>query len=127
MASIEFGSTPNLRIAIIAEAPQSTRKLAWPRSTRKQVLKRPPEPNASPEPRNFSRIAGHRSRAGRKPCVSWSTSSGPQRPTFAHCRPIERVQETFRYLDLSGYYSVRPTDEVSRGRPDAFRSDRMFG
>lgn len=41
----------------MTEAPQSMRKLAAPRSTKKQVLNRPPEPNASPEPRNFNRMS----------------------------------------------------------------------
>ena len=52
-----FGSTPNLRIAISEEAPQSMRKRVFPSSTRKQVLNRPPLPKASPQPRKRSFIA----------------------------------------------------------------------
>src|ERR1700733_3485714 len=56
IASIPFGSTPKRRIEIIAEAPQSIRKLlASRRLTKKQVFSRPPEPNASPQPRNLMR------------------------------------------------------------------------
>jgi hypothetical protein len=50
IVAIEFGSTPNFRIAIMLEAPQSMRKDVEAVVTRKQVLNRPPEPNASPEP-----------------------------------------------------------------------------
>src|SRR5258705_2047929 len=53
IASIPFGSTRKRRIEIIAEAPQSIKKLASRRLTKKQVFRRPPEPNASPQPRNF--------------------------------------------------------------------------
>ena len=51
-----FGSMPNLRIAIIEEAPQSMRKAPRLSLTWKHVLKRPPLPNASPEPRNCNSI-----------------------------------------------------------------------
>src|SRR6266702_4383970 len=53
-----LGSTWALRIATIEEAPQSISTLPCAaRSRWKQVLKRPPLPKASPEPRNCRRIA----------------------------------------------------------------------
>src|SRR5919201_6650938 len=51
-----FGSMPNLRIATIEEAPQSMRKAPRRSRTWMHVLKRPPLPNASPEPRNCTSI-----------------------------------------------------------------------
>ena len=53
IAPILFGSTPKRRIEVIAEAPQSIRKLRSPRLTKKQVFRRPPEPKASPQLRNL--------------------------------------------------------------------------
>src|SRR5260370_5460067 len=75
IASIPFGSTPKRRIEIIAEAPQSIRKLASPRLTKKQVFKRPPEPNASPQPRNFTSRAFFRQQDQSQPwkgTVAWA-------------------------------------------------------
>src|SRR5579875_1132256 len=51
---------PNLRMAIIEDAPQSTRKAPIRSRTWKQVLKRPPLPKASPDPRNCTSIASLR-------------------------------------------------------------------
>src|ERR687892_125919 len=48
--SIELGSTSNRRIATIAVAPQSIRQQPFFEVTMKQVWKRPPLPNASPQP-----------------------------------------------------------------------------
>src|SRR5258708_8622422 len=53
-----LGSTCSLRIATIEVAPQSISTLPCAaRSRWKQVLRRPPLPKASPEPRNCRRIA----------------------------------------------------------------------
>src|SRR5258708_19715855 len=52
-----LGSTCSLRIATIEVAPQSISTLPCAaRSRWKQVLRRPPLPKASPEPRNVRRI-----------------------------------------------------------------------
>src|ERR1043166_5769661 len=63
MPSMLFGSTPAWRSATIEEAPQSTRIVEFAASRRKQVLKRPPEPNASPEPMTVRRMSRRRARA----------------------------------------------------------------
>src|SRR6266436_8345488 len=54
--STRLGSIPYLRIAIRLEAPQSIKNAPVSLSTRMQVLNRPPLPNASPLPRNSSRM-----------------------------------------------------------------------
>src|SRR6266404_9959490 len=57
--SMRLGSIPYLRIAIRLEAPQSIKNEPVSLSTRKQVLNRPPLPNASPLPRNCIRMHFH--------------------------------------------------------------------
>src|SRR6202023_2762459 len=56
---MRLGSIPYLRIAIRLEAPQSIKNAPALFSTRKQVLNRPPLPNASPLPRNCIRMHSH--------------------------------------------------------------------
>src|SRR5438132_2284416 len=51
IASISFGSTLKWRMATSDEAPQSSRTLEVAERTWMQAWKRPPLPNASPEPR----------------------------------------------------------------------------
>jgi len=52
IVSISFKATPFALRAIREEAPQSIRKFACLPVTWKQVLNRPPLPNASPHPIN---------------------------------------------------------------------------
>src|SRR5438067_2365847 len=62
MASIVLGSTPCARSATGADAPQSIRTVRPAAARWKQVLWRPPEPNASPEPMILSCMSRRRAR-----------------------------------------------------------------
>src|SRR5438876_9519306 len=59
MVSIVFGSTAKRRMAINAEAPQSTSTPPAGVSSKMHVCSRPPLPNASPLPRNRIRTPSH--------------------------------------------------------------------
>ena len=63
IASIALGSSLSPFSAGNAEAPKSMTTVPLPVSSQKQVLERPPEPNASPDPTTVSRMSGLRARA----------------------------------------------------------------
>src|SRR5581483_9930939 len=58
-------SNPRAFSATSEDAPKSTTTVALAVSSQKQVLNRPPEPKASPQPMTVSRMSGARARPRR--------------------------------------------------------------
>src|SRR5256885_11823728 len=89
IASMVFGSMPCAFSATCVDTPQSIRNVFPAASRRKQVLYRPPEPNASPHPTTVSRISGRRAR------------------TLADLRmPAPQIGELLRHDQLRGPHEV---------------------
>src|SRR6185295_18896245 len=89
MASIVFGSMPCAFNATCVDAPQSIRNVLSTASRRKQVLNRPPEPNASPQPTMVSRMSGRGARA------------------FADLRmPAAQIGEVLRHDEFGGPHEI---------------------
>src|SRR5947209_5048910 len=113
MVSIVFGSTAKRRMAINAEAPQSTSTPPAGVSSKMHVCSRPPLPNASPLPRNRIRSEEH--------------TSELQSRQYLHSFPTRRSSDLreFRRSDLRGdetegwcrSYSARRRSAAWRSTP----------
>jgi hypothetical protein len=122
--STSLGSTPNLRMAISADAPQSIRNFEEEAETWKHVLNRPPEPKASPQPRTCNLISLLRKLRRvladhHRELCAMGPPSIPSMPPAEACAGLAASSPVSTFESLKSRYAVRsgPAIVSLRRRP----------